>query len=69
MNVQQNRSQTKPAFVVYFDQHLGTAHFKHWLKYAFLIFLVIASLTCYPMSNSLDHSVEVLIDVMEGSDF
>ena len=26
--------------VVYFDQHLGAAHSKHWSKYAFVTFLL-----------------------------
>ena len=28
----------KPPNVVYFDQHLGAAHSKRWLKYAFSCF-------------------------------
>ena len=27
-------------FVVYFDQGLGAAHSKHWLKYVFHIFYI-----------------------------
>ena len=36
--------------VVYFDQHLGAVHSKHWLRYVFSRFFVLKScfLGCYP---------------------
>ena len=32
--------------VVYFDQCLGAAHSKHWLKYSFSMFFVLKAEKC-----------------------